>query len=251
MHKKVEEARLFVQHFLAEFHPQGAMKVGLAVPFMAIQPLVDEIRERSLLIGAQNMNDASEGAFTGEIAGSMLKEAGAQFVLLGHSERRRLFSEGDAFIHRKVKQAVEVGLQPILCVGETREDREAGETQVVLERQLTEGLGDIPVEDLQHLVIAYEPVWAIGQEHSATPQVAQEAHHFCRRILAGIVGEERAERCIVQYGGSVSASNARALLAQPDIDGLLIGRASLFLESFLQIVNDEYPKLRFEIPSAG
>jgi triosephosphate isomerase len=186
------------------------------------------------------MNDASEGAFTGEIAGTMLKDAGAQFVLIGHSERRHLYGEDDVFINRKMKRAVEVGLQPILCIGETKEEYEGQKTHSVIEKQLTEGLQDIQPDKLQRLVVAYEPVWAIGNGHSATPEIAEEAQHFCRQVLAKILTEELAQDIVIQYGGSVNPTNAHDLLAQPDIDGLLIGGASLSLESFRQIVNDRY-----------
>lgn len=245
MHKTLLEARAFVEGLLKNFHPNET-KVGLAVPFTVIYPLVEETKGSSLLIGAQNMNDASEGAFTGEIAGHMLKEVGAHFVLLGHSERRRFYHEEDAFINRKIKRAVEVGLQPVLCVGETQAEYEAQQTQEVIERQVREGLKDIPHEQLQQLIIAYEPIWAIGSGHSATPEIAQEAHHFCRQVLAKVLSEELAQRIVIQYGGSVNPANARELLAQPDIDGLLIGGASLSLETFQQIVNDRYSKIQFE-----
>jgi triosephosphate isomerase len=239
MHKTVEEAQIFIKELLASLQPTGT-QVGLAVPFTALYPLAQEVKGSCLKIGAQNMNDASEGAFTGEIAGVMLKEAGAQFVLLGHSERRHLYHEGDVLINRKVKRAVEVGLQPILCVGETKKEYETGETHQVLEQQLTEGLKGIAPEALHDLVVAYEPVWAVGSGESATPEVAQEAQHFCRQVLARILTPALAQQIVIQYGGSVSSSNARHLLAQPDIDGLLIGGASLSLESFSQIVNDRY-----------
>ncbi len=244
MHKTIEEARTFVQNLLSSFQPSEEKVVGLAVPFTVIHPLAEEVKGKDLLIGAQNMNDASEGAFTGEIAGSMLKDAGAQFVLLGHSERRHLYGETDAFINRKIKKAIEVGLQPILCIGETKAEYEAKETHAVIERQLMEGLKDLQPHQLQRLMIAYEPVWAIGNGHSATPDVAQEAQHFCRQVLARILTEEMAQQIVIQYGGSVNPSNAHDLLAQPDIDGLLIGGASLSLESFLQIVNDRYSKIQ-------
>lgn len=244
MHKTIEEASSFVKELLTSLHPTETKIVGLAVPYTVIYPLSQEVEGSHLLIGAQNMNDASEGAFTGEIAASMLKDAGAQFVLLGHSERRQLYREDDAFINRKLKKAVEVGLQPILCIGETKAEYEEGQTHAVLERQLTEGLKDLQPQQLQKLIIAYEPVWAIGSNHSATPEVAQEAQHFCRQILGKILTEEFAQKIVIQYGGSVNPSNAHELLAQPDIDGLLIGGASLSLESFRQIVNDRYSKIQ-------
>jgi triosephosphate isomerase len=242
MHKTIEDGRTFVRNLLTAYQPADNKIVGLAVPFTAIYPLAQEVKDQALLIGAQNMNDASEGAFTGEVAGIMLKDAGAQFVLLGHSERRHLYGEDDAMINRKLKRAVAVGLQPILCVGETKAEYEANETHAVIERQLAEGLKDLQPHQLQRLIVAYEPVWAIGNGHSATPAIAQEAQHFCRQMLAKILTEEWAQQIVIQYGGSVNPSNAHELLAQPDIDGLLIGGSSLLLESFLQIVNDRYSK---------
>lgn len=246
MHKTIHEARAFVQNLLSSFHPAENTLIGLAVPFTVIHPVAEEAKGIPLLIGAQNMNDTTEGAFTGEIAGEMLKDAGAQFVLLGHSERRHLYGEDDAFINRKVKRAIEVGLRPILCVGETKEEYEAKETHSVIEKQLTEGLKDLQSDKLQQLIIAYEPVWAIGNGHSATPEIAQEVQHFCRQVLAKILTEELAQQIVIQYGGSVNPSNAHELLAKPDIDGLLIGGASLSLESFCQIMNDRYSKNQSE-----
>lgn len=241
MHKTIEEAIIFVLE-LKDKWTATENQVGLAVPYTLIYPLSLEAIGSSILIGAQNMNDAASGAFTGEIAGSMLQDAGASFVLLGHSERRHLFHEDDLFINHKVKRAVEIGLHPILCVGETREEFENKQTQQVIERQLTEGLKDLHLEQLENLTIAYEPIWAIGNGHSATPEIAQEMHAFCRQVLAQLFNEEFAQKVVIQYGGSVSPSNAQELLAQPDIDGLLIGGASLSLETFLQIVNDRYLK---------
>ena len=246
MNKTIDEAQSFVQGFLSSYKPDECKIIGLAVPYTLIYPLSQESKEKPLLIGAQNMNDASEGAFTGEIAGRMLVDAGAQFVLLGHSERRQFYGEDDAFINRKMKQAVNVGLRPILCIGETEKEFEAQKTHEVLEKQLTEGLKEINPAQLRHLSIAYEPVWAIGSGQSASPEIAQKAHHFCREILAKLLGAEIAEQIVIQYGGSVSPSNAKELLAQPDIDGLLIGGASLLLDSFLQIVNDGYSKNQSE-----
>jgi triosephosphate isomerase (TIM) len=242
MHMTIEEAQTFVRDLLSSYTPDDEKIIGLAVPYTLVYPISSETKGQFLKIGAQNMNDSAEGAFTGEIAGSMLVDAGAQFVLLGHSERRHLYGEDDACINRKVKRAVQVGLQPILCIGETKAEYEAQETHAVIEKQLTEGLRDLQPEQLENLIIAYEPVWAIGNGHSATPEIAQEAQHFCRGILAGILTEERAEQTVIQYGGSVNPSNAHELLAQPDIDGLLIGGASLSLDSFRQIVNDRYTK---------
>lgn len=244
MHKTISEAHTFVHELLASYEPDDKKVIGLAVPYTLLFPLSAETAEKPLKIGAQNMNDSTEGAFTGEIAGSMLVDAGAQFVLLGHSERRHIYGEDDACVNRKMKRAVQVGLQPILCIGETHAEYEAQETHAVIERQLTEGLRDLQPGQLENLIIAYEPVWAIGNGHSATPEIAQEVQHFCRSILSKILTEEKAASTVIQYGGSVNPSNAHELLAQPDIDGLLIGGASLSLDSFRQIVNDSYSKLK-------
>lgn len=246
MHKTIEEAQAFVNDLLTSYQPDETKIIGLAVPYTLLYPLSQEVKEKPLLIGAQNMNDASEGAFTGEIAGSMVLDAGAKFVLLGHSERRHLFGEDDACVNRKLKKALEIGLQPVLCIGETKIEYEAQETHSVIEKQLVEGLKDLLPHQLQRLIIAYEPVWAIGNGHSATSEIAQEVQHFCRQILSKILTEEMADQMVIQYGGSVNPSNAHELLAQPDIDGLLIGGASLSLDSFLEIVNDKYLKIQSE-----
>lgn len=245
MHKTIEEAKEFVKG-LIPLTQHNIFKIFLAIPFTAIHPLAQEVKGSPIVIGAQNMNDASEGAFTGEIAGKMLKEAGARFVLLGHSERRRLFQESNAFINRKVKRAIEVGLQPVLCVGETKEEHAAGQTHAVLRSQLQECLAGLSVDSLHTLILAYEPVWAIGTGESATPEMAQETQHFCREVLGEILTPELANQVVIQYGGSVNASNARELLSQPDIDGLLIGGSSLSLESFSQIINYNITKLENE-----
>lgn len=244
MHKTIEEARSFVNELLSSFQPAENEIVGLAVPFTSIFPLAQEFKEKLILIGAQNMNDASEGAFTGEIAGVMLVNAGAQFVLLGHSERRHLYGENDQFINRKIKKALDIGLQPVFCIGETKEEYEEGQTHSVIERQVIEGLKDLEPQKLEKLIIAYEPVWAIGTGLSATPEIAQEVHRFCREVLSKQFSDELAAQIVIQYGGSVNPANAHDLLAQPDIDGLLIGGASLSLDSFRKIVNDRYSKIQ-------
>jgi triosephosphate isomerase len=237
MHKNLDEARSFIEA-IKPVAEKSSAQIWLAVPFTLLYPLTQDARGSALKIGAQNMNDASEGAFTGEIAGKMLVDAGAEFVLLGHSERRRIFHEDCAFINRKVKKALEVGLRPVLCVGETIEEYEGKQTQEVIRRQIKLCLQDLTPEELGPLVIAYEPVWAIGSDHSATPQIAQEVHHFCRKVIGEEFSPELAEKLVIQYGGSVNPSNAKELLNERDIDGLLIGGASLSLETFTKIVED-------------
>lgn len=237
MHKTIEEACSFVQELIP--HVQNSpCRIYLAVPYTMIYPLAQEFGDSSITFGAQNMNDASEGAFTGEIAAKMLLDAGAKFVLLGHSERRYLFNESNAFINRKVKRAVHDGLQPVLCIGETKLEHADQQTEEVLRTQITEGLLDLDENELLNLMIAYEPVWAIGTGHTPTPEKVSELHQFCRGVLAELFSAEFAEKIIIQYGGSVTPAIAKSLLFEQDIDGLLIGGASLSLESFSQIVND-------------
>ncbi len=238
MHKSADEAKAFVRAFLAAFPWPAEAIVGLAVSFTLIAPVVKEATDSPLWIGAQNMNDASEGAFTGEIAGPMLKDAGASFVLLGHSERRRYYGEEDAFINRKVRQALACGIKPVLCVGETQEERSSQSTDRVLETQLTLGLSHVLPEEAEQLIVAYEPVWAIGQRESASREEIKQAHGHCRAILKELFGPAAADKIAILYGGSVSASNAKVLLGVDDVDGLLVGGASLCLENFLKIVND-------------
>lgn len=238
MYKTIEESVDFVKRLIPHIN-DSSPDIFLAVPFTSIQPLSKEAAGSSLQIGAQNMNDASEGAFTGEVAARMLKDAGATFVILGHSERRNIFHEENDFINRKVKRAIKEGLRPVLCIGESKEDREAGKTEEVIQKQLKECLANIDIDDLSTLIVAYEPIWAIGANNrSASPEIAQETHMICRRYLSEILSPELAEQLVIQYGGSVNPENASNLLRQPDIDGLLIGGASLSLESFVEIMND-------------
>lgn len=236
MYKTVKESLAYVKELLPLVQHATA-RVYLAVPFTSIKTLADFTKGKSIVIGAQNMHDASEGAFTGEIAGVMLKGAGAQFVILGHSERRRLFKETNQFINSKVKRAIADKLQPILCIGETLEEHQQGKTQEVLANQLKECLQGIESHQLDNLMISYEPVWAIGTDETATPEVAQAAHHFCRQFISQTWNEHLAKKVLIQYGGSVKPENAKELLDQPDVDGLLVGGASLSAETFSKIVN--------------
>lgn len=226
--------------FLVDLIPlvrDATCKIYLAVPFTSIAPMVQQAKDTNIVIGAQNMHNAVEGAFTGEIAAKMLLEAGAKFVILGHSERRRLFNEDNAFINAKVKRALTEGLQPILCIGENAQEREEGKTAEVLKTQLTQGLADIAPDKFGDILIAYEPVWAIGTGLSATPELAQENHLLCRECIAGISSKEVADKIAILYGGSVKPDNAKELIEQPDVDGLLVGGASLSVESFIKIIN--------------
>lgn len=211
--------------------------VYLAVPFTSIAPASQYAQNTSIVIGAQNMHDAREGAFTGEIAALMLKEAGASFVLLGHSERREKFGEDDALIESKVLRALADELRPVLCVGETLEERQAGHEEEVLHRQLTSALSNVAKEDTSKLLIAYEPVWAIGTGKRATPEMANQAHSFCRSVLQELFGKRKGGAIPILYGGSVKSDSVAELVSQEEIDGVLVGGASLDPHTFAQIVH--------------
>lgn len=245
MYKTIDQTADFIKQ-LAPLVENSPIGIFLAVPFTAIHAAAEQAKDTTLIIGGQNMNDATEGAFTGEVAGNMLKDAGAQFVLLGHSERRRIFHEDNAFINRKVKRAIADGLRPVLCVGETRSERDEGKIHEVIKEQITKDLTDLTPEQLEGLILAYEPVWAIGSNITATPEEAQEMNSFCRQVLSEVFNPDFAAQVVIQYGGSVNASNAKILMEQPDIDGLLVGGASLSLESFIQIVDNSFSKLGTE-----
>jgi triosephosphate isomerase len=234
MHKTVPEALELVRELKERLKGVNDRDVLVCPPFTALYPVGKELEGSSIKLGAQNMFYEREGAFTGEISPVMLKDAGCEYVILGHSERRKIFGETDELINRKVLSAAENGLIPILCVGETLEEREAGRTKEVVGRQVREGLKGFPAE--VELVIAYEPVWAIGTGRSATPEMAQEVHKFIREVLTELFGQKKAGKTRILYGGSVKPENAKSLLEMEEIDGALVGGASLKAESFEKIV---------------
>lgn len=238
MYKTNKEAASYIKE-LAEHLASQLPQVYLAVPFTAIKSASEQAKGTPIVVGAQNMHDATEGAFTGEISAKMLIEAGAKFVILGHSERRRYFNETNELINKKVHRAISERLQPILCVGETLDERQAGKTEEVLKIQIEECLKGVQSQEISTLILAYEPVWAIGTDVSATPEMAEEAHLFCRKCFAEMFGEEAAANLVIQYGGSVKPDNAKKLLEQPNIDGLLVGGACLSIESFVKIIKNE------------
>ena len=202
-------------------------------PFTSLSEANTQIKNTAIKLGAQNMYFESEGAYTGEISAQMLKSVGCEFVILGHSERRAIFNESDSLINKKIKKAISSGLKPIFCVGESLEQREKGVTNDIIKTQVTEGLKDISAEEIKTLIIAYEPVWAIGTGKNATPGQAQEVHEFIRSLIKEKYSEEIADKMIIQYGGSVKPDNSKDLLSQKDIDGALVGGASLKADSFL------------------
>ncbi|MFZ0456833.1 MAG: triose-phosphate isomerase [Ignavibacteriaceae bacterium] len=205
-------------------------------PFTSLTEANSQIKNTVIKLGAQNMYFENEGAYTGEISAQMLKSAGCEFVILGHSERRAIFNESDSLINKKIKKAISSGLKPIFCVGESLEQREKGVMKDIIKTQVTEGLNDISAEEIKTLIIAYEPVWAIGTGRNATPEQAQEVHEFIRSLIKEKYSEEIADNMIIQYGGSVKPDNAKDLLSQKDIDGALVGGASLKADLFLGII---------------
>jgi triosephosphate isomerase len=229
------EARSYVERFTELASGEQAAEIVLCVPFTALEVCVEGLRGTGIAVAAQNMHYEASGAFTGEISAPMLNELEVDAVVLGHSERRQYFGETDRALCEKVTAALEAGLQPILCVGETEEEREAGETQRKLRHQVQEAIERVPDERLADLVIAYEPIWAIGTGQVATPEQAQEAIAFVR-ALVGDRSQDAAEGVRVLYGGSVKPDNAAEILAQPDVDGALVGGASLDPASFAEIV---------------
>jgi triosephosphate isomerase len=216
----------------------GETRVSVAVcpPFPYLLPVAEVLRGSSVALGAQDVYAEKEGAFTGEVSPAMLLDVGCRYVIVGHSERRHILHEGDALINRKLHAALAAGLRAILGVGETLAEREANRTEAVLDTQLSAGLAGLTADQLAGVVLAYEPVWAIGTGHNATPAQAQEAHAFLRRRVGEMFGEKAASALPIQYGGSVKPDNAAALLGQPDVDGALVGGASLQADSFLAIV---------------
>jgi triosephosphate isomerase (TIM) len=235
MHETVEQAEQLIAALLPRVSSADRVDVGICPPFTALAAMVDSTRGSPVTVYAQNMHQAESGAFTGEVSAPMLTELDVGGVLLGHSERRELFGETDKALALKVPAALEAGLEVILCVGETEAERENGDTQRKLRHQVQEDLARIDTDRLGELVIAYEPIWAIGTGQVATPEQAQEAIAFVR-ALVGDRSREQAERTRILYGGSVKPDNAAELLALPDVDGALVGGASLDAESFGAIV---------------
>lgn len=237
MHKIVAEARSYIQSLLVELGEETNVDVVLVPPFTLLQICSEMVGESpAVKMGAQNMHPAMSGAFTGEISPQMLRDLFVRYVVVGHSERRQLFGESDHFVGEKVRSAHEASLRPILCVGEKLEERAADRVHEVIDRQLAGGLEGIGPKEMQDTVIAYEPVWAIGTGHNATPDQAQEVHAHIREVIAKLFDQTTADRVRIQYGGSVKPDNAAELLRQPDIDGALVGGASLDPRSFAAIV---------------
>jgi triosephosphate isomerase len=210
--------------------------VIICPPFTSLTLSASLINGTVIKLGAQNMYFEENGAYTGEISASMLLSSGCEYVILGHSERRHIFGETDDLINKKIKKALSSDIKPIFCVGETLDERESGVTNEIIKKQVYEGLNGLSEKDLDTIIIAYEPVWAIGTGKTATPNQAQEVHNFIRNLISIKFSSAAAEKIIIQYGGSVKPDNAKELLSQKDIDGALVGGACLKAESFIGII---------------
>lgn len=211
-------------------------EIGVCPPFVYLVPVKSLVEGSHIKLGAQNCHWMNEGAFTGEVSPTMLKDIGCNYVILGHSERRHQMGESDEIINKKLKSALNAGLTVIFCIGELLQEREEGKTEAVLRRQLEQGRDGITPEQVNNIIIAYEPVWAIGTGKTATPEQAQETHSFIRKFIASLFNEAVAKNIRIMYGGSVKPENSAQLSAQPDIDGFLVGGASLKADSFTQII---------------
>jgi triosephosphate isomerase len=241
MYKTVQEAVVFAKELRSLVKDVTDVEIVVGPPFTALHAVAEATRNSNVGVSAQDLYWEREGAFTGEVSGSMIREAGAEFVIVGHSERRRLFGETDPTVNRKTLAAIDVRLTPIVCIGETLEERERDETLEILDRQIKDGLDRVTAEQVAELVVAYEPVWAIGTGRNATAAQAGEAHAHIRKRLRQWFGADVAERCHVIYGGSVKPDNIREIIAEPDVDGALVGGASLDVRSFADIVTKSRP----------
>jgi triosephosphate isomerase len=235
MNLLADSARALVRELTGQWSDAANVGVAVCPPSVYLTSVAEALKGSVIGLGAQNMYSQDEGAYTGEVSGKMLRDVGCQYVILGHSERRTLLGESDAVVNQKLLAALRCQLTPIVCVGETLAEREGGRTQQVVESQCRGSLAGLSVEQMRQTVLAYEPVWAIGTGKTATPGQAEEVHAQIRSLLTALFGEACAQQVIIQYGGSVKADNALELLSQPNIDGALVGGASLKADQFLPI----------------
>ena len=236
MHKTIAEAVEFVNDIKGQVH-NTELEAAICAPFTLLKDLKEATKGTSIKIGAQNMHYEDKGAFTGEIAPAMLKELDIDYVVIGHSERRQYFNETNETVNKKVLKALEVGIDPILCIGETLEEREADKTKDVCKVQTEKALENVSAQDMKKVVIAYEPIWAIGTGKTATAEQANDVISYVREVVKGLYGQEIAEEVRIQYGGSVKPSNVSEIMNQSDIDGALVGGASLQPSDFIELVN--------------
>ncbi len=237
MNKTSAEARDLAGKLIPLVSGVKNREIVLGPPFTALSAVAASIKGTTIALSAQNMHWEDKGAFTGEISAEMLLDLGCKYVIIGHSERRQYFGETDETVNKKIRQALKKGLLPIMCVGETLAEREAGKLNEIINRQVAGGLKEIGADDMRKVVIAYEPVWAIGTGKTATPEQANEVHALIRQTVKSLYNEEIADGLRIQYGGSVTPENVSSLMAKPDIDGALVGGASLKPESFAALVN--------------
>ncbi len=236
MFKTKAEAREFAEAF-RELYKGTDVRTAICAPFTDLDTLVEIFKDTDIGVGAQNVHFADEGAYTGEISAAMLEETGVDYCIVGHSERRQYFGETDETVNKKLRKLFEGSITPIMCVGESLEQRDAGNAESVVKKQLQGGLKDIPADNIAKLVIAYEPVWAIGTGRTATPQQAEEMCAFIRNTLIAMYDEDTADQVIIQYGGSVKPANATEIMNMEEIDGALVGGASLKAEDFMKIID--------------
>ncbi len=236
MFKTPKEAKAFAKEFLKIYDPAD-VKVAIAAPFVDLKALVKAFKGSGIGVAAQNMHWEESGAYTGEISAEMLTAIGVNYVILGHSERRQYFKETDATVNKKLKKALSAGLLPIVCVGEALKTREAGTQNDFVEKQVKAAFKGVSAEDAKKVTVAYEPIWAIGTGKTASPEQAQDMCGFIREVLAELYGPEVSEDVVIQYGGSVKPANAAELMNMEDIDGALVGGASLKAEDFIEIVH--------------
>ena len=236
MYKNIAQAEEFADEFMQIYQPVDGVEVAICAPFLQLETLKSAFADTNVGIGAQNMHYETEGAYTGEISGEMLTELGIEYVIIGHSERREYNNETDETVNKKVKKALRLGLKPIMCCGESLETREQGKEKEWVGSQIRKGLDGLSESEVSLVTIAYEPIWAIGTGKTASSMEAQDMCKFIRETVASIYTEEIAKNVIIQYGGSVKPANAAELLAMPDIDGALVGGASLVPEDFIKII---------------
>ncbi|MBQ1712365.1 MAG: triose-phosphate isomerase [Firmicutes bacterium] len=236
MYKTAEQAKAFAEEFRKLYKPSD-VRVAIAAPFTQLWALKEAFAGSGIAVAAQNMHWADEGAYTGEVSAAMLKEIGVDYCVIGHSERRQYFAETDETVNKKVLKALEAGIMPILCCGESLQTRDAGEQNAFVEAQIRADFAGVSPEDAKKVTVAYEPIWAIGTGRTASPRQAQDMCAYIREVLADIYGEDISEEITIQYGGSVKPANASELMDQPDIDGALVGGASLKPADFIEIVH--------------
>jgi triosephosphate isomerase (TIM) len=237
MHKDLSESQHLITKLTNALSKEEInCEVIICPPYTSLSEASILTKNTKVKLGSQNMHFEDKGAFTGEVSSSMLKSVGCEYVILGHSERRAIFGESDEIINKKIKKALNSGLKPIFCIGETLQERESGIMNEVIKKQVTEGLQQVSKSEMEKLIIAYEPVWAIGTGVTATPEQAQEVHVYVRKLISEMFGSDTADKLVIQYGGSVKPDNAGELLSQNDIDGALVGGACLEAESFISII---------------